>query len=210
MTPAEKPRTGRDILLLLIPAIAALLLFVWLADEVRHGATQHIDDRIRMLVHTWASPALTAAMRGFSLVGTPAVLITLGVVLIMLLAPTERARTLVRFAITIAGAEALDQILKLGFHRTRPATFFGVREPMGYSFPSGHALVSLVFFGALAMLAARTGSRTWRWSCYVAAAVMIGAIGMSRIYLGMHYPSDVLGGYAAGTVWLATVTLARR
>lgn len=210
MTPSEKPRTGRDILLHLGPAIAALLLFIWLAGQVHHGATQSTDDRIRLWVHTFANPPLTVAMRGFSLIGTPIVLIMLGVVLILLLAPTERARTLLGFAITIAGAEILDQILKLIFHRTRPITFFGVKEPMGYSFPSGHSLVSLVFFGALAILAARTGTGVRGWSCYIAAALITAAIGLSRIYLGMHYPSDVLGGYAAGTVWLATVTLARR
>jgi undecaprenyl-diphosphatase len=82
---------------------------------------------------------------------------------------------------------------------------------MGYSFPSGHALVSCAFFGALAVFAAaRTGRRARRWLYYVGAAIPIAAIGLSRIYLGMHYPSDVLGGYTGAAAWLFSVKLARR
>ena len=194
----------------LLPAAAALLFFAWLAQQVRHAGTQQVDERIRMLVHADASPALTAAMRGFSLIGQPAVLITLGARVMFWLVRTGRVRTALLFALTVAGAEVLDQLLKLLFHRPRPATFFGLAEPMGYSFPSGHSLVSFAFFGALAVAAAaRTESRT-RWLYYIGAAIPIAAIGLSRIYLGMHYPSDVLGGWAAAAVWLFSVTLAWR
>jgi undecaprenyl-diphosphatase len=194
----------------LLPLTAALVFFAWLAEEVHHGGTQQFDDRIRTLVHVHASPALTAIMRGFSLIGQPAVLIALGA-LILFLMRNERPRRTLLFAVTVAGAEVLDQLLKLLFHRPRPATFFGVAEPMGYSFPSGHALVSCAFFGALAVFAAaRTGRRARRWLYYTAAAAPIAAIGLSRVYLGMHYPTDVLGGWAAGAAWLFSVKLARR
>jgi membrane-associated phospholipid phosphatase len=190
--------------------IAALLFFAWLAEEVRHGGTQQFDDRIRMLVHAHASPALTAVMRGISLIGEPGVLIVLGALFLFLMR-AERPRRTLLFAVTVAGAEVLDQLLKLAFHRPRPAAFFGVAEPMGYSFPSGHALVSCAFFGALAVFAAaRTGHRAWRWWYYTAAAAPIAAIGLSRVYLGMHYASDVLGGWAAAAAWLFSVKLARR
>jgi len=113
--------------------------------------------------------------------------------------------------LTVAGAEILDQVLKYIFHRVRPQAFFGLAEPMGYSFPSGHALVSCTFFGVLAaMAAARTSSRTRRVMYYALAAVLVAAVGFSRIYLGVHYPTDVLAGYAAGVVWTFSVAWVRR
>ena len=97
--------------------------------------------------------------------------------------------------------EVLDQLLKVAFHRPRPPTLFGLAGPAGYSFPSGHALVSFAFFGALAVFAAPR-----RWLRYIVAALPVAAIGYSRIYLGVHYPSDVLGGWAAAAVWVFSVT----
>jgi membrane-associated phospholipid phosphatase len=189
----------------LLPAASALLFFAWLGAEVLRGGTQAFDDRIRMLVHANATPALTMVMRAISLIGYPAVLIALAVPAVVWSVRMGKARWASRFAISVAGAEVLEQLLKLVFHRPRPDTFFGLSGPMGYSFPSGHALVSFAFFGALAVFAAPR-----RWWYYTAAALPITAIGLSRIYLGMHYPSDVLGGWAAGTVLLLSVAWARR
>jgi undecaprenyl-diphosphatase len=167
--------------------------------------TQAFDERIRALVHAHASPTLTDLMRGVSLIGEPAVLITLGAFVIFWLVWKGRARTALLFGVVVAGAELLDQLLKLLFHRLRPAVFFGLAEPAGYSFPSGHALVSFAFFSALAVFATPR-----RWWYFLLAALPIAAIGLSRVYLGMHYPSDVLGGWAAGAILLFSVSLARR
>ena len=167
--------------------------------------TPAFDHSIRMAVHAHATPALTAAMRAVSMIGEPTVLIVAGFAAALWLLRTGRERTALRFAAILAGAEILDQLLKLAFHRPRPAVFFGLAEPMGYSFPSGHSLVSFAFFGALALFAAPR-----RWWYFLAAAVPIAAIGFSRVYLGMHYPSDVLGGWATAAVWLFVVRLAIR
>jgi undecaprenyl-diphosphatase len=99
----------------------------------------------------------------------------------------------------------LDISLKHAFHRIRPVPFF-VALPHTYSFPSGHALFSFCFYGVLAgLLADRTRSRTARIYLRLAAAVLIAAIGLSRIYLGVHYPTDVLGGYLAAAVWVSSM-----
>jgi undecaprenyl-diphosphatase len=204
-------QSSRTLILGLLLAAVALLLFGGLAEGVLHGRIQRFDDRIRMLVHAHANPALTAAMRGLSSIGTPACLMVLGALVVILYARAGRPRTATLFVIAVLGAELLDQLLKLLFHRTRPVAFFGLAEPMGYSFPSGHSLVSCVFFGVLAAFAAmRTESRARRWLYYGAAALLIGAIGFSRIYLGVHYLSDVLAGYAAAVVWVFSVVSARR
>lgn len=190
---------------------AALLLFITLAEAVRRGSTQRFDEAIRRLVHAHATPAMTALMRGLSSLGRPEILIALGALVIIWLAATGRPRTALFFGLVVAGAEVLDQLLKLLFHRVRPVAYFGLADPRSYSFPSGHALVSCTFCGMLAAVAAaRTTSRALRYFFYIAAAAMTAAIGLSRIYLGVHYPSDVLGGYAAALVWIFSVAWWRR
>jgi undecaprenyl-diphosphatase len=108
-------------------------------------------------------------------------------------------------AITMLGVAALNVALKFAFHRPRPVAFFGA-TPSSYSFPSGHALGSLCFYGILAaILAARVRGRGAKFCVWIAALFLIGMIGFSRIYLGVHYPSDVIAGYCAATVWVGAV-----
>jgi undecaprenyl-diphosphatase len=199
--------TGSKILGLMTAAAA---LFAWLAEEVTQGRTQQFDDRLRMLIHAHANPWLTAMMRGISLIASPGLLIALGALAIVFFVRTDKWRTAILFLIAVAGAQLLGESLKLVFHRTRPATFFGVAEPGGYSFPSGHAVGSCAFFCVMAIFAAaRTSSRARRWLYYIGAALAFAAVGFSRIYLGMHNPSDVLGGYAVAALWLSIVALCR-
>jgi len=201
----------RTLLTGLLVAIAALVVFAWIAELIGRGGVLEFDNSIRDLVHRHASPALTHIMLGFSVIGSPACLIVLGCVAVAHFVRSGRPRIAMLFVITILGAELLDQILKLLFHRTRPVAFFGLAEPMGYSFPSGHSLVSFAFFGVLATFAAaRAKNNAWRWAYRISAAALISAIGISRIYLGVHYPSDVIAGYLAALVWVFSVASARR
>jgi undecaprenyl-diphosphatase len=108
-------------------------------------------------------------------------------------------------AIIMAGATILDNGLKLAFHRVRPEVFFGVL-PDTYSFPSGHALFNLCFYGGLAiLLASRVRGAGLRIATWSAAALLVLGIGLSRIYLGVHYPTDVLAGFLAGGAWLLVI-----
>jgi undecaprenyl-diphosphatase len=187
-------------------AALALILFVWLAREVTRGDALRLDTPIRNAVHARSSPPLTAIMRGVSLVGSEVILVPLGAILVWWLVAAKRRRAAVVFAVAALGAEALDQIMKLLFYRPRPEPFFGLASPITHSFPSGHAMVSCCFFGVLAMiLAAREPSRARRISIFAAAAILVALMGFSRVYLGFHYPTDVLAGYAAAVVWLAVV-----
>jgi undecaprenyl-diphosphatase len=184
----------------------ALILFVGLAREVTRGDAMRLDTPIRNAVHARSSPPLTAMMRGVSLFGSEVVLAPLGVILVWWLVAAKRRRAAVVFAAAALGAEALDQIMKLLFNRPRPEPFFGLASPVTHSFPSGHAMESCCFFGVLAMiLAAGERSRARRMAIFAAAALLVGLMGFSRVYLGFHYPTDVLAGYAAAVVWLAVV-----
>jgi len=190
-------------------AALALMLFVWLAREVTRGDAMRLDTPIRNAVHARSSPPLTAVMRGVSLFGSEVCLVPLGVILVWWLVAAKRRRAAVVFAVAALGAEALDQIMKLLFYRPRPEPFFGLASPITHSFPSGHAMVSCCFFGVLAaILAAREPSRARRMAIFAAAAILVALMGFSRVYLGFHYPTDVLAGYAAAVVWLAVVRTA--
>jgi membrane-associated phospholipid phosphatase len=100
------------------------------------------------------------------------------------------------------GTLMLNQGMKLVFARPRPLLWPRLIPEVSYGFPSGHALGSLVLYGFLAYLLARRYPRKAR-SVYGAAVMLIAAIGLSRLYLGVHYPTDILAGYAVGWLWLS-------
>jgi undecaprenyl-diphosphatase len=184
-------------------AAASLLLFGYLANEVLRGETLRFDSFVRDRVHSWASPALTDAMEAVTQLGEPRFLIALSLVLILWLANTGRKRAAILLVVAAVGAEALDELLKLVFHRPRPEAYFGYPLPSSYSFPSGHAVSSCCFYGVLAaILTARMRSRAAKIAIWTAAALMAALIGLSRVYLGVHYPSDVVAGYTVAVVWV--------
>jgi undecaprenyl-diphosphatase len=181
-------------------ALMLLLFFSWLALEVLGGRTARFDAAVRDGIHAHATPALTGAMRSVSFVGSPEFLVPLGLAVVVMWSRRGRTRTAVLFVVTVLGSALLDQVLKVVFHRTRPAAWFGLGTPGSYSFPSGHALMSCCFYGVLVALTARRRRPGW----WCAAGVLVAAIGFSRIYLGVHYASDVLAGYSAAVVWVLT------
>ncbi len=181
-------------------ALATLLFFAWLARGVLGGTVQPLDLAIRDAIHRHAFPALTFAMRVLTWAGSVAVLLPLAVLLMVRWVRHGRRRRAVLFAVTVLGAEVLEQALKLAFARPRPEPFFHLAAPLGYSFPSGHALVSCCFYGFLAAVA--RGRQGVAWGV---AALLVALIGFSRVYLGVHYPSDVIAGYAAAVVWVLAV-----
>ncbi|HEY3582392.1 MAG TPA: phosphatase PAP2 family protein [Pyrinomonadaceae bacterium] len=195
-----------SLLLGLATAIAALVFFGWLADEVLEGETRHFDDVTRAAVHTLASPALTTAMRGISFLGSTLFLTAMTILAVAWFALRKWGREAKLFAITMIGASALNTTLKLVFQRPRPVPYFNLTAPETYSFPSGHALASCCFFAGLAaILSGRIKSRRTRTIVWVAAATMFLLIGLSRIYLGVHYTTDVIAGFAAALIWILVV-----
>jgi undecaprenyl-diphosphatase len=110
------------------------------------------------------------------------------------------------FSIAALGATILNEVMKLFFQRRRPDAFFGYHQPRTYSFPSGHSIESACFYGMMAaILVVRMRSRGARTAVWAVATILALAVGFSRIYLGVHYPTDVLAGYAAAVIWVGTV-----
>ncbi len=185
---------------------ASALFFGALAYLVMHGQTLWFDGYVRNGIHRWASPLLTRIVEGVTQLGSMQILLPLGTVLAWLFYRAGRPRAALLFAITTIGSQAFDQVLKYGFRRPRPEVFFGLAQPSTYSFPSGHSVSSCCFYGVLAaILTAGTMPRARKALVWAAAAFLVLAIGFSRIYLGVHYPTDVLGGYAIAIVWVALV-----
>lgn len=185
-------------------AILCLVLFAWLGREMLEGDTRHFDGAVRSWVHQFASPAMTRAMTIISSLGSRILILEL-IVAFIVFARLRWRRAAIWLAVTMAGALFLEFTLKYVYHRPRPTVFFG-DLPHSYSFPSGHALTSLCFYAVMAgLLSARIKSLPWRIALWIVAVLLIIAIGLSRIYLGVHYPSDVVAGYLAATVWVTGV-----
>jgi len=191
-------------------AIAGLSVFVWMAGAVMSGRSEAFDRAVRGWIHAGSFPALTYTMRAFTELGEAVFLVALGLLIVWRLVLGGRRREAVFFAIAALGAEALDQALKYGFRRPRPEAFFGV-APTNYSFPSGHALVSFCYYLVLAeMFIEQKWPRRRKFLTRAVAVALAGLIGLSRIYLGVHYPTDVLAGFAAAIAWLAMVQLVHK
>jgi membrane-associated phospholipid phosphatase len=208
---SQRLLTG-TIVLGLIAAGLALWLFAWLGHEILTDTpTPVLDDRLRTAIHSLASPGLTQVMIAASRYGGPGWLVPLGgLVAVGFLARGWRRGALL-VVVTMAGAGLLDTLLKLGFARSRPTAFFNYPLPLSHSFPSGHAFFAGSIFGGLALLLTpRVHSKLVRWAIWVVTALLILLIGVSRVYLGVHYPSDVLAGYAAATIWVAAVAFGDR
>jgi undecaprenyl-diphosphatase len=107
--------------------------------------------------------------------------------------------------VSTAGSIVLTTVLKSVFQRARPELFDSGYHASFYSFPSGHATVAVGFYGMLTLVLAYRLQRTTRWAVAVLGILVVLLIGLSRLYLGVHYPTDVLAGYLAALLWLVCV-----
>jgi membrane-associated phospholipid phosphatase len=164
-------------------------------------------------VHDWAvdtrTPVSTAFLTFLTIIGTPAGLGVLVLIAVVPLLLRRRWRWAAYLVVTCTVGGLLNLQLKAFFARARPDLAQALRDAHGYSFPSGHAMGSTIVFGAFAYLAFRILNR-WRPRAAALAfcCSTIAAICASRIYLGVHWISDVGAGVAAGLIWLAAATVA--
>ena len=192
---------SRAALLMLLAAILG-----WLAYNVSGNRPLPFDIQIRQAIHEHATPALTRVMIVLSAIGEPYVLWPLGGLAFYGFWRAGLKDSAVLFAIAMCGVLANELILKYAVHRSRPEAFFGYPLPTSYSFPSGHAAQALTWFGTLAALISALLHSTWmKILLWLAGAAMIVGIGFSRIYLGVHYPTDVVAGYLAGLFWVLAI-----
>jgi undecaprenyl-diphosphatase len=186
-------------------AVGSLLFFAWLSEEIRERGTDRFDSAVRFAVHQHASPWLTALLSRVTYLGDWPVILAGTCVLLLVCWYCKQRGLLLLVLVTMAGAGILDGTLKLAFHRPRPDPFVGAK-PGTWSFPSGHALISLCFYGLIAGILSLRANRGWqRAVIWASASLLVALIGLSRVYLGVHWPSDVVAGYAAGMIWMGAV-----
>lgn len=195
----------------LVAAALALLVLSWLGRDIVAGVTPELDLELRDTIHAHSSPRLTQIMIAASRYGGPSWLVPIGIALAIAFLIRAWYRGALLVMVTIAGAALLNLLLKQTFARARPVSFFEYPLPLSHSFPSGHAIFAASILGGLAVLVSdRIRSRAVQAGIWFLALVLILLVGVSRIYLGVHYPSDVLAGYAVAVVWVAGVAFGDR
>lgn len=184
-------------------ALLAVIFFVIITLLVLYEGITGFDLNIISVVQGWETPNFTSIMEGFSWLGSTIVVTILAIVNLLFLAfVLNHRKELLLFIAAVGGAALLNSALKYIFQRARPDIHRLVEEA-GYSFPSGHSMAAFALYGVLTYLLWRhVTSGAGRAILIVIGSFLVLSIGMSRIYLGVHYPSDVIGGYLASGVWL--------
>lgn len=200
---------GAFLLIGLAVIAGAVAVFAALAALVQTGTTQHVDDAVLLWFNAHASPTLDLAALEVTSLGSTTVV---GMILLISSAffwATRHRYSVLLLWVAMVGGALLNLQLKAEFHRPRPQ-LFPWRTPLAShsSFPSGHALTAVVLYATLAYLIGRLEpTRLQRWLTAVVAAVVILLVGVSRLYLGVHYPSDVLAGFVVGVAWSTVCAL---
>ena len=187
-------------------SVLALWSFAAITEDVlSHDPLTLLDLRVLAMFRSHATPLGDRIGTAVSLVGSPVAMMVLAVVVALVLALRRWWIVLWAWVAAFAGGGALDSALKTMIHRPRPAGAAAFLHGASFSFPSGHAMGSLIGYGMLAYLLIAFWAmprRRLAAAIGTAALLLVVLISLSRLYLGVHYFSDVVGGLAAGTVWL--------
>lgn len=197
-------RNGVRIVLLFVGVLLPLWIFVGLAEEVHELEQFLFDDPLLLRVHAHAGPGLDGWFLAVSRVGYQGV-IALDIALVLAILVARRWREAIFAASAFLGSALLNMGSKQFFHRDRPSLWESVSPELTFSFPSGHAMGSMTLALVIVLLAWPT---RWRWPAAWLALLFVVLVGFSRLYLGVHYPSDILGGWMAAAAWTLGVYLA--
>ncbi len=207
----RRPTTRAEVgwLLGLLAAAAGLLAFWGIAAEMLEGETGAFDRAAMLALREPGDPSdpvgprwLEEVARDVTALGSHVVLTAVTLAVVGYLALDGRRRAALLVAASVGGGMALSSALKLGFNRPRPELVPHAVEVYTLSFPSGHAMLSAVTYLTLGALLMRVQAR-WRLRAYVLSLAVLTTllVGVSRVYLGVHWPTDVLAGWCVGTAW---------
>lgn len=189
----KKTKHGRG---LALGAIFFAAMSVALTGLLLTGGLSGMDQTGFEMAAAMRTDGWTSFFRGLTHLGSAMVLAPLGTVLIVALYVKGLRAEAVALLVTLAGGELLNELLKAVFARPRPTDFHLIPLPDSFSFPSGHAMIAPAFYGMIAFLLSRwLDGRAWAWIIQSATFLMVVLLGTSRVYLGVHFPSDVLAGF---------------
>lgn len=200
---AEATLFSLEVFVLLGVFTAALIAFIFITKMVFHGDTHEFDANVFNFIAGHVSDVHTDIMRFFTFLGTHIFLIPANLLLTAwFLFIRKRRWNFIKIPAVALSSLLLMFLLKLIFHRERPLAPL-LAQAKGYSFPSGHALMSVTFYGLFIFIVWQSSKPTWfKWLLSMSLFLLIIIIGISRVYLRVHYASDVLAGFCIGLMWL--------
>jgi membrane-associated phospholipid phosphatase len=197
-------RHGARLAFVFVGLLLPLWLFGELADEIHEQEAIAFDEPILLFAHTMAREGFDSFFVLMSHLGYAWGVVPFDIAFVLLLTALRRYREATFAAIALGGSALLNLAAKAIFARERPSLWESIAPETTYSFPSGHAMGSMTLAWVLVLLAWRT---RWHWPVLGLMVPFVVLVGLSRVYLGVHYPSDILAGWAVASAWVAVVFL---
>ncbi|RMF99889.1 MAG: phosphatase PAP2 family protein, partial [Nitrospirae bacterium] len=194
--------TGLNLTILTLAFFYVMALFAGIVEDlITSDPIVSADIRIANLVSAFRTPAIIRVFTWITLLGKSEVILAFFFISVIILWLWGKRYSMISLLVSVSGSVAFTSVSKLLFHRPRPAVAVYIEH--SYSFPSGHATIAVAFYGLIGCLLIQSVA-TWKRkvNIFFATVVLIVAIGLSRIYLGVHYVSDVWAGYLVGSIWL--------
>lgn len=190
--------------LALIVAALAIIGFVQITDEVLSKEIDIYNNAILKFFYDMRSPLMNEVAMQLTALGSGVVVPIIAFFFILILLGNKRKRTAISFAVMIVGAGALIMVLKLFFAIARPDAYEPLVKEMTYSFPSGHAVISFTLYGGMAawLFVSRRKER-WVWFTSFFLVLLAAVIALTRVYLGVHWPSDIAAGACIAAFWVS-------
>ena len=187
------------LLALFFGVLVPLYLFGMLAEDVIEQQSIAFDNALLTFVHGYATPQLDRAMLFFSLIGSARVLIPANLMVFGLLMYLRKWAAGLFWIFAVGGAALIDVLAKHSFARTRPSLWISLAPEATYSFPSGHAMESMAVATGVIVLLWKT---SFRWPALVLGTLFVLLVSASRVYLGVHYPTDIAAAWVASAAWV--------
>lgn len=202
--PEEIRRAGPLLVVGFAGLVGCALGLAVVASAIQRSETYAVDTFGNTYIHGFQSPVMDVVMIAATEIGRDLGLVAIATVVSIVLIRAKRDREALFIAVVLGGSILLNWAMKLFFHRARPVVPWAV-TPADYSFPSGHSMNSMALGLAIALVVWRLAGPRWGAVAFVAGCLAAGVIGLSRVYLGAHYPTDVLGGFATAALWAGIV-----
>ena len=186
-------------------SVFVIWAFAELADVVIEGESSAFDRAVLLWIHTAFPDWFEGTMRIVTALGDDWVVLPLLAVAVFFFYRKGWRLSATLLLVSTAGSVVLTTVLKALFRRARPELFDAGYQASFYSFPSGHATVAVGLYGMLTLILAYRLRGRARWAVAALGVIVVLLIGFSRLYLGVHYPTDIVAGYLAALLWLVCV-----